>query len=380
MKKVFSNLQCCHVWAQQTQSEGRSSHSGIFFEGPAIYSYGRHFKMAEFIKKDVVLINRNHYSMTTSRHQNDMRSALNGLPIITIRVPDPSADPVAVRDNARIMINKIDESILSIDQSKSHADYGIENLAKEVAELDTYLFHCKGITKKQLARLNQLKKIIDNKKETSWPKKIKEQEEKARYRREHEEEVRAERQRLHNIKCQDNLVEWLKGGRFQSYDLPHDVTYLRVKGNHVQTSRGAEVDLWEGKQLLAAWKAGVIQVGMACGHFTVREVTPDLLTIGCHELTREQIERVAPDIEAAKIKREFEVHACRIISKDEDGTEHMEQCGRYANDIACWTVYEHFYGKGVEALEDFKTEGEADEYMAKLEMAEMGVVSEAATV
>ena len=38
MANVFSNSMVAHVWAQQTQSEGRSNNGNLYFEGPCIYS------------------------------------------------------------------------------------------------------------------------------------------------------------------------------------------------------------------------------------------------------------------------------------------------------------------------------------------------------
>lgn len=34
----------CHYWANQIQPEGRAGN--VYFDGPRIYSYGRHFCMA----------------------------------------------------------------------------------------------------------------------------------------------------------------------------------------------------------------------------------------------------------------------------------------------------------------------------------------------
>jgi len=53
MRRVLrSNADVAHVWAQQVQDEERSGN--MFFEGDTIYSYGHHFPIARFVKKDVV--------------------------------------------------------------------------------------------------------------------------------------------------------------------------------------------------------------------------------------------------------------------------------------------------------------------------------------
>jgi hypothetical protein len=76
MKTVFTNAMVAHVWAQQSQEEGRNSNSSIFFEGPTIYSYGRHFFIGHFAKPGVVLLNSQTYSVTTSQHQSATRGAI----------------------------------------------------------------------------------------------------------------------------------------------------------------------------------------------------------------------------------------------------------------------------------------------------------------
>ena len=68
MKTVFSNSEIVHIFAQQTQENGRTSGVGMFFEGKKIYSYGRHYLLAEFIDDNTILINDKGYSNTTSKH------------------------------------------------------------------------------------------------------------------------------------------------------------------------------------------------------------------------------------------------------------------------------------------------------------------------
>jgi len=81
MKNVFDNYMTCHVWAQQSQEEGRNSSSSIYFKGDTIFSYGAHFPMARFVKNDsgetCVLITTQNYSVTTQRHLSLVRSSID---------------------------------------------------------------------------------------------------------------------------------------------------------------------------------------------------------------------------------------------------------------------------------------------------------------
>lgn len=88
MKTVFNNRMVAHVWAQQSQPEGHGSN--FFFDGPVIYSYGRHFPIAAFVqnakKARAVLFTDRGYSVSTFRHISYTRQALRGdVPVFSVR-------------------------------------------------------------------------------------------------------------------------------------------------------------------------------------------------------------------------------------------------------------------------------------------------------
>jgi hypothetical protein len=70
MKTVFTNsADVIHLFAQQTQENAKCSN--VFFYGKKCYSYGYHYKLAEFIEHEsntFVLINNTGYSHTTNKH------------------------------------------------------------------------------------------------------------------------------------------------------------------------------------------------------------------------------------------------------------------------------------------------------------------------
>jgi hypothetical protein len=73
MKTVFTNsADVLHLFAQQTQEHAKCSN--VFFYGTKCYSYGYHYKLAEFIE-DFILINDTGYSHTTSKHIAQVRQA-----------------------------------------------------------------------------------------------------------------------------------------------------------------------------------------------------------------------------------------------------------------------------------------------------------------
>ncbi|ARB05742.1 hypothetical protein [Synechococcus virus S-ESS1] len=82
MKTVFSNHMVAHVFATQSQEEGRSQNGNFYFSGRALFSYGRHFIVAYAIPRIsggfLFLINPDSYSISTSRHQAMARAAIPG--------------------------------------------------------------------------------------------------------------------------------------------------------------------------------------------------------------------------------------------------------------------------------------------------------------
>ncbi len=77
MKTVFENRMVAHVWAQQNQSEGRSSNRQFYFRDKTIFSYRDSWPLATFIKDNEILLNTQRISVTTSKHLGYVRQALN---------------------------------------------------------------------------------------------------------------------------------------------------------------------------------------------------------------------------------------------------------------------------------------------------------------
>jgi hypothetical protein len=78
MQTVFSNGMTCHVWANQSQLEGRSSNGNISFHGRSLYSYGTHYLLGFIMPDRVAFLNSHNYSITTSKHQTYASRAVSG--------------------------------------------------------------------------------------------------------------------------------------------------------------------------------------------------------------------------------------------------------------------------------------------------------------
>lgn len=76
MKTVMNNDAVAHNWAHKTQQTARNSGSTFYFEGEAIYSFGRHFIIAAHMDDGRVMWNDTSYSSRTSAQQSTVRWAL----------------------------------------------------------------------------------------------------------------------------------------------------------------------------------------------------------------------------------------------------------------------------------------------------------------
>lgn len=286
MKRVFnSHSQVCHVWAQQTQSEGRAGN--IFFNGTEIFSYGRHFLAAKVhtVKgKRVALVNSWRYSPSTGKHLSEIRGALRGLmpffessDVCDLRKASKELDATAQGTIASAL-----KRIRIVNQRGIDCEFeSITEAFKETNELRKLLGKAQIKPKKlDLDKVRaHLEKRLARYHELNTPEMIEKRAQESARRSARQAELVMEKQA-------ESIRKWRNGESVHVYNLPHEL--LRIKGDIVQTSRGAEVPLSAARQLYRAIKAGQDVRGLEVGHFTVTSVTPvgddRLVRIGCHSI------------------------------------------------------------------------------------------------
>jgi len=97
MKKVYNKISdVIELWVNQSQSEAKAGN--VFFEKNIIYSYGNHYPIA-VIYKDIVLINNKSYSVTTQKHKNWVKWALNNkFDYVEVKDPENALNPENLKD------------------------------------------------------------------------------------------------------------------------------------------------------------------------------------------------------------------------------------------------------------------------------------------
>jgi hypothetical protein len=295
MKKVFSsNEEVCHVWAQQNQEHGRAGN--IFFEGPTIYSYGKHFPMAKFYAdKNVVLITTRGYSHSTSKHLSDVRRALRaGFNILNVRDVDNSQTSAWHEDNIEAMIMEVKEAKEKALKARVMFEDHIRvmrqrfnTLARYVTAFNTELKALGFVLKTANTFLNSDAVIFTPEQLAAFDKRRAANDAQEIARRERVEKIAALRREELKLKYE----AWKRGKDIREclFDFP---IALRIKNEEVQTTRGANVPLAAAVDLARDVLVGADVCGRKIGHYTVNSLENGILVIGCHEIPLTEVERL----------------------------------------------------------------------------------------
>lgn len=278
MRKSFRSIsETMHIWAQQTQNEGRCGN--VFFEGPSIYSYGHHFEIARFITRDIVLFTTRDYSVTTSGHKAGVRSAVTHKTVYTV----PSfTDHV---ENVRYYMQEAESFPIKIKRARTNAGYYQEQMINTIQQARQYVeTFAPEIPHSLIAGA----KALFNKLERGQYSDIIEAQEQAR-----KEQLERKRARLEASRREaaERLEQWKRGEDvyFQFFLFP---TMLRVKGGEIQTSRGARVPIDAALAMYEDLKAGRPVHGVTVGHYTVTSFDGETLRVGCHEIPLTEMDRL----------------------------------------------------------------------------------------
>lgn len=292
MRRVLkNNSEVAHVWAQQKQDTGEASH--LFFEGPSIYSYGRHFEIARFVTPDVVLFNSRSYSVSTSRHQGISRSAVSHKETFTV----PSMTDHT--KNVQHLISEINEEASKFSRCRSGVTYRIEKIHEMIKELSEYSEIFKESIAPELTRaVSAMWANVGH-----YPTGL--EVEKARIREKNYDasctESRRRRQeregiarRARAIEDEKHLAEWKAGASYYLNSI--DPVCLRVKDDAVETTRGASVPLSFCRRFWDKFTRGENVDGLTMGHYSIGGIDGEIMTAGCHRIPLAEIRRIAIEL------------------------------------------------------------------------------------
>ena len=284
IKKVFSNgSQVLHLWANQSQSDARSSN--VFFEGNTAYSYGYHFPLGQihdFNGHKIAVLTSHSYSNTTAKHKNWSWSATSHL----IQLSSSKVDclDAALLETQTALIDDLSSNFTRRSfYSGSKTNHYNEYYKKQV---ETFNKTC-DVLKQSKMKLDVSQDFIESMNDH------------VKACLEHQKVLDAEfdvRQAKRQLKLAEKLkvtIDLRKNGGPLTSDLRMlRPQIIRVQGDLVETSSGASVPLNEAKQLLSKLINKTAKENESIGSFKFNNLTNGIVVIGCHQISLEQAKQV----------------------------------------------------------------------------------------
>jgi hypothetical protein len=284
MKKVFQNTsEVVHIFAQQTQSEGRNQSGSIYFEDNRIYSYGSHYLLGEFINDETIIINDFGYSVTTSKHISELKNATRQYN----RFYTSSIDIKHIQTEINYNIKKLSKA--------NKPEIYISNITKLENNLSKWVEYCKEnkIKKEHFLKYNfvvnksdyKYKKIVKIATSLLTPEAI--------------EKIKAKGKKdAAKQKAKDKRQLKTKLDKFNAYKINRfkigQFDYLRLSknGQFVETSQNIRIEKNEAKKLYFAIKKKINIIGQKIGYYTINKIDNRALTVGCHKICIKSVEKV----------------------------------------------------------------------------------------
>jgi len=288
MKTVFSSHnECAHIWASQSQYEGRAGN--IFFEGDTVYSYGRHFPVARFAPEfgGIVLFTDRGYSNSTSKHKGIIRGAIPSAYTV-IYCDDPSRPASHNLDIWARRVDRLRGEFAAKKNKQGRAKLAGEifaNSCAAIAYCDALKIDAPGFTCSTTDE--------DNSREYGAIV-AREREAKATIRR-------AEYEKKSALEAAERLALWQAGEYVPSHGFNYCDTVLRIKGENIQTSRGAQIPVADALKIYPlldrakrsgkTLEAGLHNINL--GSYRFNSFDGNTLIVGCHSIAWNEIEKMA---------------------------------------------------------------------------------------
>jgi hypothetical protein len=321
IKHVFPTHEIPHLWAHRTQEDARNPQGNLYFKGATIYSYRDSYPIASHVTnskegkaaRSAVLIRTDSYSVTTSGHISAVRQSVPSgvtrfyVPSVQVdwcwSTPGPDHDT-----NLAYFVEQAKESFRKAQNSRK---YGTSELQTAFGYRDTAAQYAKFFG---LAPTRKMFSFLPNAKVLAALRlRLTEREDRAKVldqaRFARERVQREERARIQTLDDAEQIELWRKGNPHAHvpWNAP---TMLRIKGSEVETSRGARVPMAHALRALSAVRR-VVESGqefipnghtLHVGHYTVDRIEANgTLHAGCHVITLEEIERIAPELMALEV-------------------------------------------------------------------------------
>ena len=284
MKKVFQNTsEVVHVFAQQTQSEGRNQSGSIYFTDNKIYSYGSHYLLGEFINNETIIINDFGYSVTTSKHINELINATSQYN----RFYTSSIDIKYVQ-------TEINAFLKCLTNARKPEIY-ISNITKLETNLTKWVEYCKEnkIKKQHFSKYN----FVVNKSDYNYKKIVKIANSLLTPETIDKLKAKGKKDAIKQ-KAKDKKELKIKLDKFNSYKIDRfkigQFDYLRLSqnGKFVETSQNIRIEKSDAERLYFSIKNNFNIIGNKIGYYRVNKIDNKALTVGCHKICINSVNKV----------------------------------------------------------------------------------------
>lgn len=301
MKTVFKNSELAHVWAAQTQNEGRAG--SFYFNGKTIYSYGSHFPIATMDGNNVLFTKRT-YSNPTAKHIGLTRRAISHKTLIYCYDVPTNLKSASLEHESnllkwkRAIKNVFDE--LGNKKIRNTADR-INSINYLIEELNTYCQYFNLTVKDK-----ELKSLLTLAKQPDFLEQARAAKDKATAANEKKMkqavkayEVYLQLWRAYNDEgLQDMPAKQKELCNFYANNAA-SLTRLRFNTaeNRVETSKGVQIPAEIAKrayiQLNGCMEGACKDISVPVLHYTITETTKDTIKAGCHTIPKTDIKYIA---------------------------------------------------------------------------------------
>ena len=298
----MNNTQVAHLWASGSKASGKGSN--FFFEGDIIYSYGMHFPIARRVTEGFYLITERGYSNSTSKHIYYTRRAIPEFATIFSVAGSPRDSFGTIRDEKMEEARKLLASVEVKNAFKTYENAkSLSRFGRDALEMFCWIKRESDPTFEWLPIADEMHEIIGRAEliaatnREAYELELDKQQARKEARDAKRDAKYARQREFERMDLLQLVPLWRAGEGVNSYILRNLPPMLRIKGDKVQTSHGAEVTKQEAKMafgfIMAKINKGIDwkRNGETCevGPFSLVSIDAEFVTVGCHKFTIEEV-------------------------------------------------------------------------------------------
>lgn len=289
----MNNSELAHAWANQTRQAGKGSN--FFFEGPQIWSYGKHFMIARILPGGTVVMTTRRYSNSTARHIAHVHNAIRHLNVVYCNDPTDSCEM-----NMRAARNQIADVLAGMQKkgirqtTRNTLALHAENLATRANEYRAAMIAIGEGAGSEPIAVHNLQGMAD---QIAAAKAA-------------EKQLQAERAAARAADDLATLAKWRAGEVLQAtrlYQLPAALRLGYVGSSKfeptgyqtVETSHGARIPVADALKLWPLIQRVMrgdkdYTPGMPLGDYRLTQIRTDgSIRVGCHDIAYSEIAAIA---------------------------------------------------------------------------------------